>query len=258
MSSKVLLLAFGVALLSGCATSPSSPIKQQAHHLEHGGWDYHNHDHWGDLEVNRLCAAGQAQSPINIAKVTEVVKQSEQGLKEFYAAEHFNVVNNGHTIAFNVDGNAKSYITLDGKRFELLQFHYHVPSEHTVMNSHYPLEIHFVHKAADNALAVIGVLVNGGNYNASLNQVITNLPRYGEQNSRLANFNVASLMPAKPDVYNYEGSLTTPPCTEEVQWLLKTTPISADGTQLSTLSHLYNGNNRPVQRQGNREVLLIK
>lgn len=255
MSIKALAIAVAVGILSGCASTPTGQIKQNAHHLEHG-WDYHNHDHWGDLEVNRLCAAGQAQSPINIAKVTEVADKT--GLKEHYVAENFDVVNNGHTIAFNVDGKASSYITLDGKRFDLLQFHYHVPSEHTVMNSHYPLEIHFVHKAADNALAVIGVLVNGGDYNAHLNQIITNLPKYGETNSRLAHFNIASLMPGNPSVYNYEGSLTTPPCTEEVQWLLKTTPISADGVQLSTLSHLYNGNNRPVQPQGNREVLLIK
>lgn len=271
MQRFAIVLSVGCVLLTGCHTTTMSKqaIKVQAEELEHGNvyhhdnhhhdhyhWGYHNHDAWGDIEVNKLCKIGQTQSPINIARVTDA--KGETRLQEYYEAENFNVLNNGHTIVFNVVGNANSHITLNGTPYELLQFHYHVPSEHTVMNAHYPLELHFVHKNANDGLAVIGVLVGAGEFNAALNEVITNLPKRGTTTANLNNFNVAMLMPSEPSVYNYEGSLTTPPCTEKVEWLLKTTPIGADGNQLATLAKLYNGNNRPVQKQGTREVLLIK
>lgn len=262
MCKQLGVLTLAVALLTGCSTTGVSTqaIKAYAEELEHGNahhhWDYHNHDTWGDIEVNKLCKIGQTQSPINVAKVTD--NSGKRTLDEYYSPEDFAVLNNGHTIAFNVVGQVQSHIVLDGVRYDLLQFHYHVPSEHTVMNAQYPLELHFVHKNANDGLAVVGVLVNGGEYNPNLNKVLTNLPKYNKMDSKLLGFNVGSLMPSDKAVFNYEGSLTTPPCTEKVEWLLKNTPITADGTQLGTLAMLYNGNNRPVQPQGAREVSLIK
>lgn len=262
MHKQLSLLALCAVVLTGCHTKLSTQtIKNHAESLEHGNthqhWDYHNHDHWGDIEVNKLCKIGETQSPINIARVTDA--QGKIELKEYYEPQRFEVVNNGHTIVFNVVDNNKSHIVLNGTPYYLLQFHYHVPSEHTVMNAHYPLELHFVHKNTNDGLAVVGVLVNSGAFNSALNQVITNLPSYGNTTTiHLDGFNVANLMPDEPSVYNYEGSLTTPPCTERVEWLLKTTPIGADGNQLATLAKLYHGNNRPVQRQGNRQILLVQ
>lgn len=244
-------------------TAPTGKPATHANYHEHGTkthdphhWDYEHHEHWGDLEVNKLCKTGQTQSPINIHQVTRPLN-NEFDLQATYKAQDFNIKNNGHTIVFDAKDTKKSTLSINGVSYELLQFHYHVPSEHTVMNAHYPLELHFVHRNADNGLAVVGVLVNWGEENSDLAKVLNNLPVLGAPDSILSNFNVQSLMPAGA-TYAYEGSLTTPPCDEKVQWLLKAEPISASYNQLSILSKLYNGNNRPVQKQGNRVVTLVE
>lgn len=262
-------------VLSACTTTHHKPSYHQvataskgspsthANHHEHGKkphdshhWDYEHLDHWGDLEVNRLCKVGQNQSPINIHQVTRP-NNSAFDLKANYKLQDFNIKNNGHTIVFDAKDTTKSTLSINGVSYELLQFHYHVPSEHTVMNAHYPLELHFVHKNANNGLAVVGVLVNFGKQNNELAKILTNLPVLGAPDSTLSGFNVQSLMPSGA-TYAYEGSLTTPPCDEKVQWLLKAEPIDASYQQLLVLSKLYNGNNRPVQKQGSRVVTLVE
>lgn len=225
-------------------------------HDHHHHWNYDNHDEWGDVEVNKLCKIGQSQSPINIHQVTRS-KTDQFDLKPNYQSQDFSVKNNGHTIVFNAKDTKKSTLSVNGVNYELLQFHYHVPSEHTVMNAHYPLELHFVHKNDNNELAVVGVMVDRGKQNNDLAKILTNLPVLGAPDSTLGNFNVQSLIPSGA-TYAYDGSLTTPPCAERVQWLLKAEPIYASHNQLSVLSKLYDGNNRPVQPQGDRVITLVE
>lgn len=221
------------------------------------GWSYAHPEHWGDQEVNRLCRTGKAQSPINVSNVT-LPREAKLDLLERYKSQDFKVSNNGHTIVFDVVGETDSHVLINGVRYDLLQFHYHVPSEHTVMNAHYPLEIHFVHRNEEHGLAVVGLLVNAGKYNADLERILTNLPSDEKTHHTLENFNIGWLMPRDTTAYAYDGSLTTPPCGEGVQWILKATPATADSQQLTTLAALYNGNNRPVQPQNDRPVTLIK
>lgn len=245
------------------------------HHHEHGGYAHHHHhehghaphwgyanselppERWGDIEVNKLCKQGKAQSPINITEVTKPNKANKFELIPAYQTQNFTIKNNGHTIVFDVKDPNVSKLNINGTTYQLLQFHYHVPSEHTVMNAYYPLELHFVHKNDNNGLAVVGVLVDKGDANDQLNKILTNLPSLGAADSTLENFNVSSIMPKGGSTYAYEGSLTTPPCDEQVQWLLKSQPIHASTEQLKILSALYDGNNRPVQPQGNRTVYTI-
>lgn len=251
MKLNLIALTVATAILAGCASTPSS------HHDKHEhGWSYEYPEKWGDLEVNKLCRVGVEQSPININQVKQL--EGKVKISENYQTQNFKVSNNGHSIVYDVDGESKSTIHVNGTDYKLLQFHYHIPSEHTVMNQHYPLEIHFVHQNAKGGLAVVGVLVNNGQYNESLNQLLTSLPKSAHKTGTLANFNIGSLMPADGTTYAYNGSLTTPPCGEGVQWLLKANPIQSDSKQLAVLAKLYDGNNRPVQPQGNREVILTK
>ncbi|MFB2539631.1 MULTISPECIES: carbonic anhydrase [unclassified Acinetobacter] len=229
----------------------------------HGTWGYANHqvppEKWGDAEVNRLCKAGQAQSPIDVHTVTRVAAGSpnQVTLSTHYQADDFDIKNNGHTIVFNTKNPNLNTLELNGTTYKLLQFHYHIPSEHTVMNTYYPLEIHFVHANDAGNLAVIGVLVKNGNKNNDLDGIINNLP-ISDTSHTLASLNVAHLMPKDSATYTYNGSLTTPPCSEQVHWLLKATPIQASAEQLSVLSKLYDGNNRPIQPQGNRTVYMVE
>lgn len=241
----------GALLLAQLSIGSAFAGERHHHH-----WDYVHPEKWGDAEVNKLCSVGQTQSPINITKVTKPATQQTE-LLERYKSQDFKISNNGHSIVFDVADETTSHILLNGVRYDLLQFHYHIPSEHTVMNAHYPLEIHFVHKNAQNGLAVVGLLVNAGKHNADLQRILTNLPKNEQDKGLLENFNIGWLMPKDTTVYNYDGSLTTPPCSEQVQWLLKAVPTQADSQQLKTLADLYNGNNRPVQPQNNRTVLLV-
>lgn len=266
--TKLALLNVGILMvLTGCMTTPNPtnyPVGLQHNHTAHGDdhshhvWDYLSPEKWGDLEVNRLCNAGKAQSPINVAPTISTVK-SPLKLVENYGPQDFTVTNNGHTIVFDVKkGQRVSTLAIDGVGYELLQFHYHVPSEHTVMNAHYPLEIHFVHSNANNGLAVVGVLVDTGRYNANLQHIVTNLPSLGQTDKVLKGFDVGTLMPKDTTAYHYEGSLTTPPCNEEVKWFLKANSIQADKAQLAQFAKLYNGNNRPVQPSRGHTLYVVE
>lgn len=263
MKLNLIALTVATAVLAGCASTASSTHQDKYHdkheHHEkhdHYGWSYEQPEKWGDLEVNKLCSVGVEQSPINIEKVQKI--ESKVKITENYQAQNFKVSNNGHSIVFDVDGDAQSTVNVNGTDYKLLQFHYHIPSEHTVMNKNYPLEIHFVHQNAQGNLAVVGVLVNHGQHNASLEKILTGLPTSKQKTETLTDFNIGRLMPTDGATYAYDGSLTTPPCSEKVQWLLKANPIELDSKQLATLAKLYDGNNRPVQPQGNREVILTK
>lgn len=246
--------------LSACTTTGShAPKHDHAHDHSHAhhGWDYAHPEKWGDLEVNKLCSTGVEQSPIDINRVVKPLPNAKGNfdLAPSYTASDFEVVNNGHTIVFNAKDD-KNTLSVNGTNYKLLQFHYHVPSEHTVMNASYPLEIHFVHQNANGGLAVVGVLVKKGATNDHLGKILNDLPADDKRKGTLTSFDVSTIMPKGSATYAYDGSLTTPPCSEKVQWLLQAKPITADGNQLSTLAKLYNGNNRPVQPQGDRTVYI--
>lgn len=235
------------------------PHNHHAHHDDAHAhhWNYQNAHQWGDVEVNKLCKLGQAQSPINITRAVKPAN-THFDLQEKYQAQNFTITNNGHTIVFDAQDSTESRLNINGIDYELLQFHYHIPSEHTVMNRYYPLELHFVHRNMDQGLAVIGVLVDKGDHNADLEKILTNLPTNNQTQALLKDFNVATIMPKQSKAYAYQGSLTTPPCGEQVQWLLKNQTIHASTNQLAILSALYDGNNRPIQPQGERTVYLIE
>ncbi len=223
-------------------------------HWGYGGAGTVAPKHWGDKEVNKLCKLGQQQSPINIEQVYK--KDQAFELKQNFIPQNFTAVNNGHTVVFKANKPKDNTITLNGKVYQLQQFHYHIPSEHMVMNSHYPLEIHFVHQSQTGQLAVIGVLYKIAENNPAFNQLIAELPTRKDKETSLTQFNIKDLMPLNNEVYTYNGSLTTPPCSEQVQWLLKPTAVNIGKTQLQKLNSLYQGNNRPVQPLNGRKVLV--
>lgn len=227
--------------------------------LAHGNhWNYEQPELWGSFEGNELCTAGEHQSPINITQVAKPNATDPVSLFEHYKAQNFRVINNGNSIVFEVEGKTDSHILLNGQRYDLAYFQYRTPSEHAIMSTSYPVEIQFVHKNAEQELAVISLLAGSGRHNADLNRLLTNLPKDQISTHRLEHFNIGWIMPSDASAYHYEGSLTTPPCSEAVKWVVKSTPISADGKQLATLFKFYNGNARPVQPQNGRAVTLIR
>jgi carbonic anhydrase len=209
---------------------------------------------WGKLDPDfSLCADGKSQSPIDIAKTSPAslpklrAKFSPANLRIVHHEHLADEINNGHTIQVNYsEGDT---ITLGDIDYELIQFHFHAPSEHTVQGKQYPMEMHFVHKAPSGALAVIGVFIERGTHNAAFDTIWSNLPKQKgvESHYEHVQVNVDDLLPHSQKSYRYDGSLTTPPCSEGVKWLVMQSPIQLSAAQIWRFTSLIEGNNRPVQ-----------
>ncbi|HCR71044.1 MAG TPA: hypothetical protein DIW23_06340 [Anaerolineae bacterium] len=218
-------------------------------------WTYEGEEgpeHWGELDASyAVCGTGTHQSPIDISATSE---QDLASIVFHYESSKVNIFNNGHTVQVNYD--AGSYIELDSVRYDVLQFHYHAPSEHTIDGKEFPAELHIVHKNEDGALAVVGILLEEGRENSALNPFINNLPsEKSDVEDAGVTINANDLLPSIQTTFRYSGSLTTPPCSEGVSWLLMTIPVELSSEQLSTLESIFEeGNNRPVQPLNNRSL----
>ncbi|MBR1121720.1 carbonic anhydrase family protein [Bradyrhizobium lablabi] len=238
----------GLALCPLCA--PSGFAAEGAH------WGYEGATgpaRWGDLDAaSKVCAVGLQQSPIDIVAP---IKSQLPPLKINWAKTADTIVNNGHTIQLNFAGG--STLAVGANTYKLLQVHFHRPSEHMIAGKSYPMEAHFVHRADSGALAVVGVLMSTGKPNAAFARVIASMPaKEGPPVKADAGFNPNDMLPKKLSYYRYEGSLTTPPCAETVEWLVLTTPITVAETDVAAFAKLYPLNARPVQRDNRRYVLM--
>lgn len=222
----------------------------------HAHWGYEGAQgatHWAAMnEGFKTCQLGKFQSPINI--VTKAVEKTLLSPIGFgYQPGKAEVVNNGHTIQVNLP--AGSSASINGVEYPLLQFHFHTPSEEKVNGKAYPLVAHFVHKNAENQLAVVALLFKLGKENAALKDIFGKLPaKEGEKRALAGNFNPANLLPARQGYYAFMGSLTTPPCSEEVLWQVLKTPVELSAGQLAAFRTLYKMNARPVQPLNGRKV----
>ena len=207
-----------------------------------------------DPEAWQLCSAdcgGQAQSPVNIANA--VADNNLNALVADYQAAPIGLRNNGHTIQFDYD--AGSTLNVNGEEYELLQFHFHALSEHTVSGQQFPLEVHLVHQNAVGDLAVVGVFFEPGSDNTFLANFTGNLP--AEENATYDSadmVNPEDMLPADDAYYTYDGSLTTPPCSEVVTWLVMKSPVEASSTQMQEMQDILQNNYRPVQALNGRGI----
>jgi carbonic anhydrase len=249
MKPKLFMVFFIMLLIvSACspgkapATASSSPVH----------WTYEGEEgpaYWGELDpAYELCRTGKNQSPVDIASPGE---QDLANIVFHYQASEVNILNNGHTVQVNYD--AGSYIELDGLRYDLVQFHYHAPGEHEIDGKLFPAELHLVHRNADGKLAVVGLLLQEGSSHAAFDPFIDNLPadESAVQDTGVK-INAMDFLPGIQTTFRYSGSLTTPPCSEGVSWLVMTTPVDLSSAQLSKLEGLFEGNNRPVQPLNDR------
>ncbi len=226
-------------------------------------WSYSGDEgpaYWGELSPEFvLCADGSAQSPIDIRDASELTLvdiEFSYGEAEASAESSDAISNNGHTI--QVDTAPGRSIVYNGIRYDLLQFHFHAPSEHRIQGAAAPMEAHFVHRDANSGnLAVVGILLTAGESdNAAYAAVLDHMPAEASEPAALpAPLALQSLLPDGRGYYTYQGSLTTPPCSEIVRWLLLDTPIELSARQIATYTALYSNNARPVQPLGKRDLL---
>jgi carbonic anhydrase len=221
-------------------------------------WGYEDAEgpaHWGDFGAT--CEAGKIQTPINFEDNTFLVDKKPTltwGKKDVTGC---NITDNGHTIQVNVPQNGQYYFTRDGKNYNLLQFHWHAPSEHRVEGSDFPLEVHFVHKSADGELAVVGVFFEmSKTWEPFLAQFIPFFPVAVPVNTPRAlppiNLeNIYNHIQDSQSYWSYKGSLTTPPCTEGVHWLVVSKPAALTVGQYLAYKKALKFNSRFTQPVNN-------
>jgi carbonic anhydrase len=219
-------------------------------------WSYSGEagpEHWGALSPEfAACSEGKNQSPIDLSNFIE----SDLAPLEFhYQADGNAIVHNGHTVQVNHAPGSR--ILIDGHIFALKQHHFHVPSENRAEGKSYPMEAHFVHADTEGKLAVVAVLFEEGAANPALARVWAALPaKAGEKRSLSPGIAASDLLPAGRDYYRYNGSLTTPPCTEGVRWFVMKEPVFASRAQIGKLARaLGHPNNRPTQPINARPLL---
>ena len=238
-------------MLAGAGGAGALLVGAAARSQPHWGYEgAHGPEHWGSLDPGfAACSEGTRQSPIDLA---EAEPGDLPDIAFDYAPSAISIGNNGHTI--QVDYQPGSGIVLEGTRYGLRQFHFHHPSEHTVEGGSFPLEMHLVHSAADGALAVVGVLFEEGPPNEALGPVWERLPAEPGPTAVVPGMvDAAALLPQRKTTWRYAGSLTTPPCTEGVSWLVMTEPLTVSAEQVGAFTAIFPGNARPVQpRHGRR------
>ncbi|MDE2409682.1 MAG: carbonic anhydrase family protein [Actinomycetales bacterium] len=253
MTKKSTYARFGIAAgvllaIAGATTAASAAA----------GWSYTGPtgpSHWASIDASYAkCADGSAQSPINL---TSSVKRPLTNLGFGYVAGEAGIFNNGHTVEAEPLGTNTSTVTIDNKAYSFLQVHFHAPSEHEVNGLHYPVEVHFVNKATDGSLAVVGVFIKRGKANEDWQPFIEKmLTATANAEDTKVELDWAKLLPSNPITLRYNGSLTTPGCAEGVKWNVMTTPIEMSDAQIATFLEAYSGNNRPVQPLHGRVVQL--
>ena len=200
--------------------------------------------HWGDLDPRYAMAkTGRCQSPIDL---TGPYQPGVESVFFTYQAAPLSVTNNGHSI--QVDCPQGSSITVGGYRFELVQYHFHTPSEHTVDGGFYEMELHLVHQDEKGRQAVVGVFLATGEVNETLQAVWDHMPETaGQTNTDDRLVDPSGLLPSDRQCVQYDGSLTTPPCSEDVAWIMMLNPITATYDQIEQCERVIGPNNRSVQ-----------
>jgi len=242
-----LLVVTGCASPESDADSESSAAaEEQSQPVE---WSYSGDTgpaQWASLDEEFAACDGAQQSPIDLPASGDATSGT---LSVSYDEAEGDLVDTGHGVQIDHTGGT---LTVDGTTYDLLQFHFHTPSEHTVDGEAYPADIHFVHAAEDGSLAVIGVFIEEGAANEALAPFWDDLSAI--EDAPVEDIDVDALLPEDKTYYTYDGSLTTPPCSEIVTWIVMQTPITMSAEQLDALRAVHDNNARPVQPLNDREV----
>jgi carbonic anhydrase len=220
----------------------------------HAHWDYAGGagpEAWGQMKPEfAKCSSGTRQSPIDIR---DGIKVDLDPVQFDYKPSAFRVIDNGHTVQVNVGpGNS---IDVLGRRYELVQFHFHRPSEERINGKQFDMVAHLVHKDLDGRLAVVAVLLDRGAAHPLVQSVWNNLPlEKGDEVAARTTLDLNALLPAERTYFTYMGSLTTPPCSEGVLWMVLKTPMPISNEQIGIFARLYPMNARPIQSASGRLI----
>ena len=234
------------------ATGDAAPHAAGSGHPAH--WDYAGAggpEAWGRMKPEfAKCSTGARQSPIDIR---EGIRVDLDPVQFDYKPSGFRVIDNGHTVQVNVA--AGNSIEVMGRRYELVQFHFHRPSEERIDGKQFDMVVHLVHKDLEGRLAVVAVLLDRGSAQPVVQTVWNNLPlEKGEELAARGALNLNELLPTERRYFTYMGSLTTPPCSEGVLWMVMKQPVPISAEQIGIFARLYPMNARPIQSAGGRLI----
>ena len=249
----------GVRVLAAAVSMMTAGL---LHADEEHHWGYQGAtgpSHWAAMEHEyATCGVGKTQSPIDIED--SAAKKSDLPAIAFdYKPSPLKIVDNGHTV--QVIYAPGSTITVAGKQYELVQFHFHKPSEEKINGKPADMVVHLVHRDRDGKLAVVAVLLQAGASNALIETLWKNVPKEKEKEQDVpgVQVNAAELLPAnKAAYYTFAGSLTTPPCSEDVTWFVLKARTTISKDELASFGKLYAMNARPTQPLNGREVRASK
>jgi carbonic anhydrase len=234
-------------------TAAGAPHAEEQHH-----WSYRGSTapaKWSMLEPDyAACGIGKLQSPIDI-RDADAERADLPAIDFDYKPSPLKIIDNGHTI--QVDYAPGSSITVEGRRYELVQFHFHRPSEEKINGKGADMVAHLVHRDSDGHLAVVAVLLEAGRSSSLIETLWKNLPKEKGREREVpgVQVNAADLLPAnKAAYYTFTGSLTTPPCSEGVTWLVLKARTSISKAEVARFAHLYPMNARPTQPVNGREI----
>lgn len=245
------LIFLSISALAACSAREPGAAPGEEHGEDPSHWTYDDQARWDETSHDaRVCAVGARQSPIALLS-EDLVDQPDIDFS--YAPAMSKVSNNGHAIL--IEPPSGQTLSIGGATYEWLQAHLHVPSEHRLDTATFAMEMHFVHKNAENGLAVLGVLIREGAEHPAFGQIISATPReIGKEHALDLLFDPEAFLPADRVHFRYEGSLTTPPCTEGVLWHVLRTPIEASTAQVSAIRAAMGENARALQGLGVRDV----
>nr|WP_294923113.1 carbonic anhydrase family protein [uncultured Flavobacterium sp.] len=255
----VLVIGSAIAITScksgsGANTATTKADNSKEAHKKH--WNYEGEtgpEHWCEIDKNDC--GGQAQSPIDIFGAKKDGSLKPIDFHYDSQTKVHDVVNNGHTIQFNFEPG--DYIMISGEKFELKQFHFHEPAEHTINGVRYPLVAHLVHVNKDGKIAVVEVMGKEDDENNDVYEFLEKyLPVKESQSKEInAHLDFSKILPDNKAYYTYTGSLTTPPCTEGVQWFVMKEAIDVSPKMIKDLKDLMPKNNfRSVQPLNGRII----
>ena len=236
------------------ASLPASA--EQEHHWSYSGEG--GPSHWSELDAkNAACGEGKSQSPVNI-RTLDVRRTSLPKLMFNYRSTPLHIIDNGHSV--QVDVEPGSVLKVGEKSYQLVQFHFHHPSEELINGRRSEMDVHLVHRDAAGKLAVVAVLLRAGQPNPTVEALWSHLPKQKEHKADFKDvvINPAALLPTDRSYFTYTGSLTTPPCSEGVRWLILRWPSTLSKHELAVFAKLYPNDARPVQKLNGRQVLGTK
>lgn len=250
-------IAFAMSLVSSSATYAESPPPPEPAHSAASAphWGYEGDirpEKWSELSPEYAgCKIGKNQSPVDIE---HTYSTSLEPLDIHYSIAPQDMVNNGHTIQVT-PANDSGYLQLANDRYALKQFHFHSPSENLIKGKSFPLEGHFVHSDKDGNLLVMAVMFEAGAQNKQIDLLLDSLAAVGASKHLNEPVEVDALLPKQHGYYRFAGSLTTPPCSEGVTWIVLKTPVTVSETQIKRFESVLHHNNRPVQPLNGRLVV---